>query len=126
MLFEKEIFQKKPRGEVDDVINQGLIQKEKVDIDGEKIAKISIVAKKTITQRWLQIMIMEPKQATHYNYFDAFSLLCLCYVIDMIKKLELRLLVDIILFKMEFGQVQISAPKIGTQMSKTACISPCQ
>ena len=51
MLFEKEIFQKKPRGKVDDVINQGLIQKEKVDIDGEKIAEISIVAKKTITQR---------------------------------------------------------------------------
>ena len=51
---------------------QGLIQKEKVDIDGEKSAQISIVAKKTVTQRWLQIMIMEPKQATHYNYFVVF------------------------------------------------------
>ena len=42
---------------------QGLIQKEKVDTDGEKSAQISIVVKKTVTQRWLQIMIMEPKQA---------------------------------------------------------------
>ena len=44
----------------------------------------------------------------------------------MIKKLELDLLVDIILLKMEFGHVQISAPKIGTRMSKTACINPWQ
>ena len=63
------------------------MQKEKVDTDGEKSAQISTVAKKTVTQRWLQIMIMEPKQATHYNYFVVFSLLCLCYVTDMIKKL---------------------------------------
>ena len=43
----------------------------------------------------------------------------------MIKKLELHLLVDIILLKMEFGHVQISA-RIGTRMSKTACINPWQ
>ena len=33
-------------------------------------------------------MIMEPKQATHYNYFDVF-LLCSYYVIDMIKKIRI-------------------------------------
>ena len=43
----------------------GLIQKEKVDVNGEKSTKISIAAKKTVKQRWLQIMIIEPKQATH-------------------------------------------------------------
>ena len=41
--------------------NKGL----KREIDGEKNAQISIVAKKTITQRRLHIMIMEPKQTTH-------------------------------------------------------------
>ena len=54
------------------VVSSGAKQKEKVDIDGQKSAQISIVAKKTVTQRWLQIMIMEPKQATHYNYFVVF------------------------------------------------------
>ena len=41
----------------------------------------------------------------------------------MIKKLELHLLVGVILFKIEFGHVQISVPKIGTLMSKTVCIN---
>ena len=61
------------------------MQKEKADIDGEKNAQIGIVAKKTVTQRWFQIILMEPKQATHCNYFDVFSLLCSYYLIDMIK-----------------------------------------
>ena len=43
------------------ILNEGLIQKEKVDFDGEKSAQISIVAEKSVTQTWLQIMIMEPK-----------------------------------------------------------------
>ena len=63
-----------------------IIQKEEVDIDGEKSAQISIVAKKTVTQRWLQIMVMGPVQAMHYNYLVVFSLLCSYYVTDMIKK----------------------------------------
>ena len=42
----------------------------------------------------------------------------------MIKKLELRILVVIILFKVEFGHAQISVPKIVTPISKTACIKP--
>ena len=67
---------------------------------------------------------MEPKQATHCNHFNVFSLLCSYYVIDMIKKLELGLLVVIILFKIEFGYAQISVSEIGTPMSKTACINP--
>ena len=43
----------------------------------------------------------------------------------MIKKLKLRLLVVIILFKIEVGHAQISVPKIGKPMSKTACINSC-
>ena len=70
-------------------------------------------------------MIMEPKQATHYNYFVIFLLSCLCYVTDMLKKLELHLLVVIILFKIEFGLTQISVPKFSKPIWKTACINPC-
>ena len=59
------------------------------------------------------------------NNFVVFPLLCSYYVND-IKKLELHLLVVIILFKMEFGHVQIGVPKIGEPMTKTACINPCK
>ena len=52
-------------------------------------------------------MIMEPKEATHYYYFVVL-LLCSCFVTDMLKKLELRLLLVIILFNIEFGHTQIS------------------
>ena len=103
---------------------QGLIQKENVDIDVAKGAQISNVAKKIVTQRWLQIMILELKQTTHYNYYVIFSLSCSCYVADVIKKLELRLLIVIILFKIEFGHAQISVPKIGKPIPKIACINP--
>ena len=34
------------------LLYQGLIQKVEVDIDGEKGAQISVVAKKTVTHRW--------------------------------------------------------------------------
>ena len=57
-------------------------------------------------------------------HFGVFSFLCSYYGIDMIKKLELHLLVGMILFKTEFGHVQISVPKIGTLMSKTVCTTP--
>ena len=50
-----------------EVVDQGLMHKENVDIDVEKSSQISIVAKKAAIQKWLQIMIMGPKQATHYN-----------------------------------------------------------
>ena len=53
-----------------------------------------------------------------------FFLLC-SYVIDMIKKLELCLLVVAILFKIGFAHAQISMPKISTIMLKIACINPC-
>ena len=54
-----------------------------------------------------------------------FSLLLgLCYVTSMFKKLELRLLVIIVLFKNEFGHIQIIVPKIAKPMPKRACINP--
>ena len=44
----------------------------------------------------------------------------------MIKKLELHITVDFfVLIKIKFGHTQISVPKIGIPMSKTACINPC-
>ena len=48
---------------------QGLIQKEKVDIDGEKSVQISIVPKKIVTQGWSEVKIMKYKQAIHYICF---------------------------------------------------------
>ena len=40
------------------------------------------------------------------------------------KKPELRLMVLSVLRKIKFGHAQISVPKIGIPMSKTACINP--
>ena len=60
----------------------------------------------------------------HCYVLLVFLLLCSCYVTDLIKKLELHLLVVIILFKIEFGHAQITVRKIGTLMLKTACINP--
>ena len=56
--------------------------------------------------------------------FIIFSLLCSQYVVDLIKKQELRLTVASVLFKTKFGYAQIRVPKIGILMSKTACINP--
>ena len=58
------------------------------------------------------------------HLFYIFSLLCSDYVADSIKKLELCLTVVSILLKIRFGHTQISVPKIGILMSKTACINP--
>ena len=43
----------------------GLVQKEKVDINGEKGAQITIIAKKIVTQGWSKMIIMKYKQAIH-------------------------------------------------------------
>ena len=53
-----------------------------------KVPKLALQPK-ILTQRWLQIMVMGPKQAVRYNYFVVFWLLCSYYVTDVIKKLEL-------------------------------------
>ena len=34
-------------------------------------------------------------------------------------------MVVLVLLKIKFGHIQISVPKIGISMSKTACINPC-
>ena len=59
----------------------GANTEEKVDVSGEKSAKISIVTKKTVTKRLLQIMIMESKQATHYNYYIIIIIIIIIFVI---------------------------------------------
>ena len=76
--------------------NQGLIQKEKVDIGGENGAQISVVANKIVTQGGSEIMIV--KQAINYTCFY-FLVIMLIYVTDLIKKLELSLLVTFIFNK---------------------------
>ena len=54
-----------------------------------------------------------------------FLLLCLYYVADLIRKLELCLMVVSVLLKIKFEHAKISMPKIGILMPKTACINPC-
>ena len=97
---------------------QGLIQKEKVSIDGEKGAQISVAAKKIVTQRWSEIIIL------NYNLVFLFSLLCLYYVTDLVKKLELSLFVTFSFQRIKFGHAHISVPKIGKSMSKKVCVNP--
>ena len=64
-------------------------------------------------------------QTIHHIYLLFPSLLCSHYVADLIKKLELRLMVVSVLLEIKFGHAQISVPKIGIPMSKNACINPC-
>ena len=53
-------------------------------------------------------------------------MLCLHYDAGLIKKMELRLTIVSVLFKIKFEHAQISVPKISIPMSKTACINPCK
>ena len=59
-----------------------------------------------------------------YITFIILSLLWSHYVTDLIKKLELRLMVVSVFLKIKFRHAQISVPKIGMPMSKIACINP--
>ena len=102
----------------------GLIQKEKVHIICEKGAQISILANKIVTQWWPNFIIKESNQTIHWFFF-IFSLLCLHYIADLIKKLEWRLMIVSVLLEIKFEHAQVSVPKIGLRMSKTACINPC-
>ena len=101
---------------------QGLMQKSKLHSDCEKVAQISILVNKVVTSWCSKIMIEESKQTIHL--FSIFSL-CLNYVADLIKKLDLCLTLVSGLLKIRFGHTQISVPKIGMPMSKTICINPC-
>ena len=66
---------------------------------------------------------MVSKQATcHINLIS----LCSYHVTDMIKNLELHLLVVLILLKIKFEYAQINVDKPAILMSKTVCINPCK
>ena len=89
---------------------QGLLEKEKVNIDCEKGAQISTLANKNATQ------VRSPNKLSITSIFN--------FLAELIKKLELCLMVVSDLLKIESGHTQISEPKIGIPMSKTACINP--
>ena len=96
-----------------------LIQKEKIDISSTKRAQISMLANKIDESYHLGV------QTNHtLCLFLIFSLLYSHYVADLIKKLELHIMVVSVLLKIKFGHAQICIAKIGIPMSKTACISP--
>ena len=84
------------------------MQREKVDIDGEKGAQINVVAKKILAQGiqtsyTLYLVFIFSFFCLYYVIDQAiyyiFSLLSLYYVTDFIKRLELRLLVTFIFNK---------------------------
>ena len=96
----------------------------KVHIDCKKGAQISILANKIGTQRWPNMILRSlNKLYITFFYFFIFLLLCSHYVADLIKKLELHLMVVSVLLKIKFRQPKISVPKIG--ILKTACMNPC-
>ena len=96
-----------------------LIQKEKIDINSTKRAQISMLANK-IDESYYHLGV----QTNHtLCLFFIFSLLYSHYAADLIKKLELHIMVVSVLLKIKFGHAQICMPKIGIPMSKTACIS---
>ena len=67
-------------------------------------------------------MIIETKQATHFNYFVVFLLLLMlifCYWYDQKNRVAFAGS-----YKVEFGHTQISVSKTDTSMLKTACINP--
>ena len=78
---------------------QGLVQKEKLHIDCEKDAQISISANKIATQWWPNVTVKESNLTIHYIFI--FLLLCSHYVADLIKKLELCLIVVWVLLKIK-------------------------
>ena len=56
--------------------------------------------------------------------FSISSLLCLDYVADLIKKLELCLTIVSVLLKIRFGHIQISVPKLVCQCRKQPVSTP--
>ena len=75
------------------VVFRGLIQKEKVDIVGDKGAKISIVVKKNCSLRITPHYGNEVQMSYTFHILFYIFLLCSYYVTDMIRKLELSLLI---------------------------------
>ena len=102
-------------------IHQGLIQKQKVDIDGENSAQISIAAKNIVTHDDPKLWLWGPNKLYAILIFHFFIL----NVINIIKKLELLFLIVYIWPKIESRHAQIVVPKIGMLMLKIACINPC-
>ena len=101
---------------------QELIHKEKVHIDCEKGAQISISPTRFQHNDNDPILSLRSpnKLALHLFVFSLFS----HYVTDLIKTLEMRLMVVSVFLKIKFRHAQISLPKIGIPMSKSACINP--
>ena len=63
-------------------------------------------------------------QASYTWYlFFIFPSFCLYYVTDLIRKLDYVNWFILFLIRIKFGHTQISVPKIGIPMSKTACIN---
>ena len=86
----------------------GLIQKEKVHIICEKGAQSSILANKIVTQWWPNFIIKDSNQTIHWFFF-IFSLLCLHYIADLIKKLEWHLMIVSVLLEIKFEHAQVNA-----------------
>ena len=60
-----------------------------------------------------------------YLFFLIFWSLCLYYVTYLIKKVDYIYWLLLFFIWIKFGIAQISMPKTGIPMLKTACINPC-
>ena len=76
------------------------MEKEKVHIDCEKDAQISILANKIVTKWWLNIIIKKSKQTL--LLFLISLLLYSAYVSDLIKRLGLCIMVASVLPRVKF------------------------
>ena len=91
---------------------QGLIQKEKVDIDWAKGAQTSMLANKIATQWCPNTIIKESKKNYTLYLFFIFSSLCSYYVTDLIKKLELHITVVFLFWlRLSLGTSKLVCPK---------------
>ena len=103
---------------------QGLIQKEKVHIEYEKCAQISILANKIAAQWWPILPLRSPNKLQIAFIFYFFVIMfTLCSWFDLKSRIAFNGSFSFVQDK--FGHAQISVPKIGIPMSKTVCINPC-
>ena len=106
---------------------QESIQNKKVDIGGEKGAQKECCRQKdcnaTIIQNYDYEVQTSNTSYTSYVFF-LFPWYLLYYVTDLIKKLDYVNCFILFLIRIKFRHAQISVPKIGIPMSKTACINP--
>ena len=97
-------------------------KEKKVEIDGEKGVQVSTKIKKFQHNNDPRLWSCSPKRL-YISFFFYSSSLCSYYVSNMIKSLELRLVVVLYLRKIKFGSAQISATTIRVDKRRPELLS---